>query len=207
MKKNLSLSQAGLKDSLLREVKSETNTRKVKKPGKLLYVLGILVCLTAFTYLTNTPGQLLNTGDRYLSENKFVDAYASYKKASQIYPFLGEPHYKLANLYYHLNDLNRANREVSLALDLDKNNLTYLSELENVNKELNKPAELRSQITFWENELKSDPDNRDAWLQLSARYYRTYQTPKAIAALSVAKQIDPNNTLIGQLEEFYTQNP
>jgi len=47
------------------------------------------------------------------------------------------------------------------------------------------------------------PNYRDGWIQLAVAYYKNNDKDRALEALQKAKQIDPNNETLSQVEELW----
>lgn len=59
-------------------------------------------------------------------------------------------------------------------------------------------------IYKWEQLMQERPNYRDGWVQLAVLYYKKGETSKALTVLQKAKEIDPNNENLSQIEELWS---
>lgn len=62
----------------------------------------------------------------------------------------------------------------------------------------------RETIYKWEQLMQERPNYRDGWVQLAVLYYKRGETSKALTALQKAREIDPNNESLSQIEELWS---
>jgi len=60
-------------------------------------------------------------------------------------------------------------------------------------------------ITAWEQILDERPDYRDGWIRLTIAYYQTGNLDKAQETLKKAKELDPTNEIVLNLEKLLTR--
>jgi tetratricopeptide (TPR) repeat protein len=155
---------------------------KVFWPKIIGYLISAALLITAFfgLYLKLFPesGQLALLNSRIL-----------------VNPFNKEAHLALGKYYAESGNLKKAKKELEIAYSLGS------QEAVNVYKEaLSIPANIKKEIAFWEEQVKSKPDYRDAYIKLSSLYYQLQEFDKAKENLEKARQIDPNYPEVRQLE-------
>jgi cytochrome c-type biogenesis protein CcmH/NrfG len=100
-------------------------------------------------------------------------------------------------------------KNVFLALVLFLVTITLLnSEKQRMNlRTLGMQAQIKAdQETIYKLEqlIQERPNYRDGWIQLAVAYYKNNDKGKALEALQKAKQIDPNNETLLQIEELWS---
>ena len=176
------------------------------KARKVLLIIGTIALVIAATYYLNRPEMLIAQGDQAAQKADYKKALDYYKKVALLYPFSPAPHVKMASFFGQINDWEKAKQELRLAIELSQDKADLEERLRDMTTVMNQPQRIREEIDYWEKVAEEKPDYRDAWIQISIRYWQLYETSKAKEVLAKAKEIDPNNETVAKLEERYTKN-
>jgi len=118
-----------------------------------------------------------------------------------------EAHLILAEEYLKKNQLEKAEKELSLA----QKNLQFEQVLEETTStfgqlwqrmRISNPEDVRKLIEAWEKIVAERPDYRDGYLQLALLHYKLYENKKADEYLQKALELDPNFEPARELERI-----
>lgn len=112
-------------------------------------------------------------------------------------PFNPQPHQALGEYYLAQGYLQLARHELTLAAQLGSPTAGNLYGDIQRKKEL-----LRQEASFWEKEVKEEPDFRDAYVKLAAIYWQLRDLGKAKENLAKARKVDPNYEPVQRLEKL-----
>lgn len=125
--------------------------------------------------------------------------------AASRWPLSVTAHLQMAKTYFNNNDLKNAKSELEKA----KYYYKYLKILDifgktnqninKVNKLINTPDEIQTQISHLEEFLQNTPDMRDINLHLSLLYYQLKNDEQAIKNWDKAFYLDPNNETVQEI--------
>jgi len=118
-----------------------------------------------------------------------------------------EAHLLLAEEFLKNNMLDEAEKELTLVADLEKESpqvLGLASRFEKIKArwQTQDPEEIKKEIAKWEGFLAQTPTYRDGWLYLAFYHFKLGNQEEAQDALEKARQLDPLNPAIKDLEEI-----
>ena len=140
----------------------------------------------------------------------YQQAISTYLAAISIKLNDGALYYNLGTAYQANGDLNNAQIQYQKAIDIDKNNQTYLNSLKLLKIELANPLiqsainkqtmnDLPGAIADYTKALEYAPDDAQTYFNLATAYQANNQVDQAIQSYNKADQLD----LKGQADAFY----
>lgn len=125
-------------------------------------------------------------------------------------PLNFKTHLKLADEAAKLGDYTLAQSEYrtagKLAIASTDSVLGLSSELDEIKANVYPIETARENIDNLQVLLRAQPEHRDILMRLSLSYYRVGEMTQASDYLRRAKLLDPNNSIIGEIEELLGEN-
>ena len=135
-----------------------------------------------------------NLGDLYLKKEVIPLAIEAYTEALTLDSSLADVHYNLGETYFLNHDFNSAVKEFKAAINLDpayKVAFLRLGDMYMIDRK-----HFTEAAVMYEEYLKFDDKNSEAFLSLGKAYFYLRQLDKAIVNLEKARELDPQNEAV-----------
>lgn len=140
-------------------------------------------------------------------KNKIIEA----KLDAGRWPLSPKKHMQMSRVYFDAGNEIKAKEELTKAKSLAPYfswldfNQTTARQLDQTQKLIEQPEELRKQISFWEEIIQENPYYRDVLLRLSLLSYQLVDDQKAQEYWQRAFYLDPNNDLVQKVGKIINQ--
>lgn len=118
-----------------------------------------------------------------------------------------DSHMRMAAALLKVNDWQAAKKETIKAHEIISSetpmNTSLWNEYQNLAVQVYRKENLNDQINYWEKLIKNQPTYRDGYLELSFLYYQLNYEEPAFRYWKKAKEIDPNNKTVLEMESLF----
>lgn len=144
----------------------------------------------------------------YMHTNE-LPAYAIAFQAMLYAPYSVQSHQNLAEYFWQQGYIEAGRKELLIAESLStiKNQHTVLGITNERKTWEEEPVRLQTDYAFWQQIAREKPTYRDAFIKLSATAYQLGKFDEATDYLTRAKSLDPNNPIVGKLQELLRARP
>ncbi len=130
----------------------------------------------------------IRVGNEALKQGLFSDALEAFQAAVKIRPKSSEPQYKIAEIYFHLEEYEEAEAAFLAFLNLEPSNITALNYVGYINEKL---RHYEKSAQYYERVLSISKDNLYALNHLGLVYKQLNRLDEAEAQLRKVLKLDP----------------
>ena len=131
----------------------------------------------------------IDAGDSAIKQGQFQDALAAFNAAIKVRPNSSLPYYKIAEIYLHLEEYEKAKDAFISFLEIEPNHITALNYVGFIFENLN---DYNSAAKYYERVLSISEDDLYALNHLGLAYKQLNRLDEAETQLRLALTLDPN---------------